>query len=690
MHETVGFPVSTPLMIVWAICLGVAAYFFVSLLKYLLRKNRRGLLVLCFGMLLAMGTAVHVVLLSLSSHTVTDGNWIQLVLVSLVAGLEMFIGHTVVFDDIIAAVIFRMPGLLLAYLTIFILVLSFSFVLVFQILPRRLRDRIWLFRHRRQASADRKNHIFIGVTPQAKLLAKSILKDWEPEKRRNDQGQVMFIDLPDKEGVHAEISFGDIFTSLVSRRKELGLDEELGTDRFVLFKDQHPFGDRDKDLVDAIGLRRLRPWFRNERSSIYILGDEADNTRLLDLLLADSGVKAKVFCLTDRVNDTHSFYSSVRGRVHMIDTHLLAVQQIKFQKPDLHPVHFVEMAKGPDGEPLGYVASGFHAMLAGFRETGQESLRFLYEFGSFVGKDRKRAPTTFDIFDDDQDRHRGDFLNRYPGLRDDDAIVWNGGPIGGDRFWQRYAEILDGLNYAVVATGNLDRNIEIAARMLQTAARSGKDMSRFVILVRLVRLDDRIRGILDFYNRTYHPGGAPVLRPFGVAEDIWTLATISGKGMKERASRFYAAFQHAICGEDTWETRRERLTSRCGDPVAHSMELMRRQGQDLSCSAFMPTLRVLAGEKLGEAASRIPNVFEHGRHYPDKGPDFVHLEYLAIQSHLRWTASHLAAGYVQGERDELLMRIPDLKPYDEVADTKVEHFDWIAVKTALAEETTAS
>jgi hypothetical protein len=36
------------------------------------------------------------------------------------------------------------------------------------------------------------------------------------------------------------------------------------------------------------------------------------------------------------------------------------------------------------------------------------------------------------------------------------------------------------------------------------------------------------------------------------------------------------------------------------------------------------------------------------------------------------------------------MRIPELKPYDEVADTKVEHFDWIAVKTALAEETTSS
>jgi len=328
--------------------------------------------------------------------------------------------------------------------------------------------------------------------------------------------------------------------------------------------------------------------------------------------------------------------------------------------------------------------------LAGFRETGQESLRFLYEFGSFVGEDRHRIPTTFDIFDDELEERRGDFLNRYPGLREDGALVWNGGTIGGDLFWQRFTGILDSLNYVVVATGDPDRNVEMATRMLQTAARAGKDMSRFVILVRVVRLDARTTGILDFFNRTYHPEGAPVLRPFGVAEDIWSLDTITGKGMKERASRFYSVFQQGVGGEDTWEARRQRLTARCGDPLANSMELMRRQAQDLSCSAFLPTLRILAGKKLGEAASRIPAESGHGCHYPDKGPDSVHLEYLAIQSHLRWTASHLAGGYVQGERDELLMRIPELKPYDEVADPKVEHFDWIAVKTALADETAAS
>ncbi len=673
------------MMVAWVVFLGVAVCFFARFLKSLLRKNRRDLLLLCFLTLLVLGAVIHVVMLSRSAHTVTDGNWVQLALVSLVAALEMFVGHTVVFDDIIAAVVFHEPGLLLAYLTVFVLILAFSIELVFQMLPRRLQDRLWLSRHRRSALADRKNHVFIGVTPHAKRLAQSILREWESDGSRGDQGVVMFVDLPGKEDVHTEISIGDIFTSLVSHRKEISLDEELGSDRFVLLRGRMPAAHGEESFESAVGLRRLSDWFRNERTSVYILGEEADNIRLLDLLLADSGVNAKVFCLVDRMSGTHAGYSAERGRVRLIDPHQLAVTHVKFQKPEWHPIHTVEIARDAEGKPLGYVASGFHALCVGFRDTGQEALRFLYEFGSFVGKNRKRVPTTFDIFDDDMESHRGDFLVRYPGLRKDKALVWNEGAVGSDRFWQRYVDIVDTLNYVVVATGDPARNIEVAVRLLETAAKSGKDLSRFLILVRAQQLDERTRGILDFYNRTYHPDGNPVLCPFGMSETVWNLASISGKGMKERAARFYAAFQHSIGGNDTWEKRAKRLTSRTENHVEGSTELLRRQNQDLSCSAFLPSMRVLAGPDLAEAATRIPNVYA-GSHYPDKSADAGHLEYLAIQSHLRWTTSHLAAGYVCGERDELLLRLPDLTDYDAVKDARCNHFDWIAVKTYLTED----
>ena len=684
MPET-SFPVPTLMMVAWVVFLDVAVCFFARFLKSLLRKNRRDLLLLCFLTLLVLGAVIHVVMLSRSHHTVTDGNWVQLALVSLVAALEMFVGHTVVFDDIIAAVVFHEPGLLLAYLTVFFLVLTFSVMLAFQILPRRIQDSLWLYRNRRRAGLNRKNHIFIGVTPHAKRLAQSILREWESAEKQDDQGVVMFIDLPRKESVHAEISIGDIFASLVSRRKELSLDEELGSDRFVLLKGRMPAASGEENLESAVGLRRLADWFRNERTSVYVLGEEADNLPLLDLLLADSGMKAKVFCLVDRMNGAHSVYTAERGRLRLVDPHQLAVNQVKFQKPEWHPIRTVEIARDEEGRPLGYVSSGFHALSVGFLDTGQTALRFLYEFGSFVGKNRRRVPTTFDIFDDDLDRRRGDFLARYPGLREDDALVWNKGTIGSDLFWKRYADILGSLNYVVVSTGDPARNIDLAVRLFEVAAKSGKDLSRFLILVRVRQFNERARSILETFNRMYRPDGDPVLCPFGMYETVWNLSSISGTGMKERAARFYAAFQRANGGNDTWDQRAKRLTTRTENRLEGTMEMMRRQGQDLSCSAFLPSIRALAGPGLSEAAARIPNVYE-GSHYPEKGPDATHLEYLAIQSHLRWTTSHLAAGYVCGERNELLMRLPDIKTYDEVKERKLNHFDWIAVKTYLTED----
>lgn len=681
------FPISTPVMVLWAVCLAVAVFFFVRLLNSLLRKSRRTGLLATFGLLLLCATAVHVVMLSLSSHTVTHGNWIQLVLVSLVAGLEMFIGHTVIFDDIIAAVVFHMPGLLLSYLTVFVLILCFSFVMVFQVLPRRMRDRFWLFLHRRGASADRKNHIFIGINPNTKLLAKSILEDWKQDGE--GKGVLLFIDIPEKENVRAEVSLGDIFTSIVSRRKEVSLDEELGSDSFVLLKGSRPVEGHGGDLCSVLELERLRDWFHNPRTSVWLLGDETENIALLDRLLADSGVTAKVFCLADRLDGIQSEYSAARGRVRLIDTHLLSVQQIKFRMPEVHPIHFVERAAGKDGEPLGYVASGFHSMHVGFRRTGQEALRFVYEFGSFVGRNRRRVPTTFDLFDDNLEQLKGDFLNSYPGMREDDALVWNTAPIGSTAFWDRYSALVEDLNYVVVSAGDVQRNIDLGVRMLQTAARAGKEMSRFVILVRVTVLDERVRGILELYNRTYCPDGAPVLRAFGAFSEIWNLPTVTGMDLKEQASQFYSAYQRAVGGDDSWEKRSQRLTAESddGDKMRNLLQLHRVQGQDLSRSAFIPTMRSLAGEGLREAAIRIPDTCE-GSHFPDSGPAKIHLEYLAVQERLRWNTSHRASGYVGGSpKDELLKRIPDLKPYDELKDPAIEHFDWIAVRTALSGET---
>ena len=74
MHTaTPDFPVSVSTMIIWAVLLLLAVVLFIQALLHLNRRGHRKIIGLIFVFLLAAGTAIHVVLLARSSHTVTDG-----------------------------------------------------------------------------------------------------------------------------------------------------------------------------------------------------------------------------------------------------------------------------------------------------------------------------------------------------------------------------------------------------------------------------------------------------------------------------------------------------------------------------------------------------------------------------------------------------------------------------------------
>ena len=312
MHHVVpDFPVSVPAMILWAFILLIVGLAFIQLLLHLNRKGHRKVIGLIFTLLLIAGTGIHVVLLARSGHTVMDGNWIQLVLVSMVAGLEMFIGHTVVFDDIIAAVIFHEPALMIAYITIFVLILLFTLSMVVLIMPRRLRDRTWLRINAFKANRNRKNHIFLGLSPYSKLLAKAILQEWAGADKK-EQGEVIFVDFPSADAHHSELSIGELVSSIFGHKKELTLEEELGSEHFVLLRGHMPGGDSG-NFCHAIGLDKLDKWLKNPRTSLYILNqDEQENFELLKALARDRDVKAKGFFYT---HEPDSFYTWTSPRI---------------------------------------------------------------------------------------------------------------------------------------------------------------------------------------------------------------------------------------------------------------------------------------------------------------------------------------------------------------------------------------
>ncbi len=682
------FPVSTPVMILWVLLLLALTAGFVLSLVRLNRKGHRKAIVAIFGLLLVAGTAIHVDLLALSSHTVTSGNWIQLVLVSMVAGLEMFIGHTVVFDDIIAAVIFHQPGLMLAYLTIFVLVLSFTASMVLLIMPRRLRDRTWLYSNSGRVKQGRKNHIFLGLDNHSKAFAKSILKEWKENGDNGRQGDVILVEFPGDSQHHQELSIGELISNIFGSEREQSLEKQLDSDRFVLLKGRRPEGKDEMPLSEAIGLNRLAPWLNSPNSTLYLLSpDEEENVALLKYLATDPSVKAKILCYSHRVNSYTSLIASMGDRVRVLNLAEMSFNELRQNQPQLHPIHFADIAKDSKGQSLGYVAKGHTSILIGFGETGQEALRYLYEFGSFVGEDMQPINNTFKVYDPVIDSLKGDFLNRTPALRYDANIEWSSASIGSSQFWLDFAMSLPTLTYVIIAVDKGPRNIEIAVQLLQEASRYGKDLSHLCVLVRATQADAQSIKLIDFYNQSYCPEGVQVIHPFGLPERIWNLDIVTGKTLKKLALECMPVGPEGESAQAIWEQRSQTIRTRGGNELMNHQELLRKQAGDIGRGLFAPTLAKLCPDYLREEADLIPDALDSAKpvHFSGSKAHYKVMEYLAAGEHLHWMTALEAAGYIDGAgtQDELNKKINNLVPYQQLPSEQARHLCWMAVKQAL-------
>ena len=680
MHTSPDFPISAPVMILWIVLLVALVAGFIQLLIHLNRKGKRNALGLIFVLLLAAGTAIHVVLLSRSSHTVTDGNWIQLVMVSMLTALEMFIGNIVVFDDIIAAVIFREPLLLMIYVSIFSLVLSYTLSMVLLIMPRRLKDRTWLSFNQFKAKRKQKNHIFLDINPRSKVLAKTILGN----KSAENKGEVILVDFPSSDKQHKELSIGELFTNIFGRQKSLSLEDELGSDDFVLLRGHLPENE-DKDLCSAIGLKQLQKWLENPGTAVYILSaDENENFSLLKYLVSDQSVKAKVFCYTERVNSYTSLMAAMGDRVRLLNPPELSFMELKQNSPELHPVHFANVATDASGNSLGYIKSPASAMLIGFGESGQEGLRYLWEYGSFVGKDGSPVQNTYYVYDPNIESLKGDFLSRTPALRYGADINWSSVSTGSSQFWLEFAMMLPTLNYVIISTGKSHVNVEIAVRLLQEASRYGKDLSKLCILVLTPDADKHMLETIDFYNRSYSPEGSSVIHPFGLPDRIWNLDVVSGRNLKPKSNLL-----RNLLNMETWEQRSKRIRGRGGNVLLNRQELQRKQAEDINHSLFAHTLRQLCPPEKQKLVHSIPDTFDPDKpvHFEGNSADAALMEHLAKGEHLHFITALQAAGYIDGgtEQDELNKKIKNLRTYEHITDEKDHHISWLAVKAAILE-----
>lgn len=506
-------------------------------------------------------------------------------------------------------------------------------LIVFLVKPSQRRDDLTLavplhFIGRK----NRKHHVFVGISAYSKLLAAHLLRDWETEKKKSDQGRILFVNLSDR------------FNPLAERQ----LRAELNSRRVRMFH---------ATPTEALSLRGLRPWLANKRTSLYLFAEsQKENALLLTQATADPAIQAKIFYYSAEPNGFDALVAATGSRVRTLNPHQMAFRHLTLQCPQLMPFNYVKRAVDANGEPLGYVTEGLKALVIGFGNTGQEAVRFLYEYGCFVGKDLNRAPLSVRVYDPLLDDQLGFFLESAPQMKGDKAFTWCAESAGSVAFWEEFAQAH--YNYIVVAMDDGPKNLQMGVSLLQAAARAGQDLSSMLILMRYWHETAKTREIAKSYNEAF---GASVLHCFGNTQDIWTSDVISGRRLKNVAQLFDEN-RKALGIDETWDERKERLSRPGKDHLRNQLQLRREQAMDVARAVYLPTFFAFA---------------------PKGQPNSDQMQYLAALEHLHWMHALAVMGYSDGPLDELTKHHPDMRPYTELQSDKYKHMGLLAVKCML-------
>ena len=255
----------------------------------------------------------------------------------------------------------------------------------------------------------------------------------------------------------------------------------------------------------------------------------------------------RVFCRSSKGGANAIFEQHTKNRVEtvIVDNSYLSVWSLRtlplYRDGEAktfcfasHPVNFVDI--DPD---LGKALSPFHAAIIGFDETGQEALRFLYEYGQFVYPE-EMGDHNFkcEVFDSRLDELKGRFVAKYPHLGDPDTgIQWHNMDNRCVEFWDGLKDNLDSLNYVVLAMGDDEKDMSLAVDIFNLVLRYRKNgLNHFGIFVRSYDFVNEKR--LEEIAAVHANRGEKVIHIFGKQSDLYTRNRICDDKLEDAAALF--------------------------------------------------------------------------------------------------------------------------------------------------------
>lgn len=389
--------------------------------------------------------------------------------------------------------------------------------------------------------------------------------------------------------------------------------------------------------------------------------------------------------------------------IDILDSSRLSIQSL-LQSSENHPVQFVDIDTNS-----ATVSSDFCAIIVGFGETGQDALRFIYEFGAFLDSRCAdvncqlsfRSPFHCDVIDKDMETLRPSFLSKVPALTKTDAaynmhqeygkwtpnkhdplISFHTGALNSDAYIQLMEMKLTKANYIVLALGNDELNLRALNNLMSMAVKLRNGNLKYMrIFVRCYSNEySKVMESQESYFNKMFPDAQPV-KMFGSEKSLFSYKYVIDDDIIKKAKLFYNHYkwlEYLNSNKDkeikkkieSWEDRHNR-----GKKFnwKERSSVKRMEHEDIHNYLHNGTKKRLVSEK--EDLALYAKLSSHS--------ELIQCTNLARTEHLRWNASHEMMGYVhEKKKDEVKRTHNCLIPWEQLS-KDYQGYDYLVVKTTF-------
>ena len=380
-----------------------------------------------------------------------------------------------------------------------------TFLMIFKLVGFRLfsKIRLIILRGRFRFCSKAPIHVFWGINEESLLLAESI-----SEQKEMKHNRIIFVsiekdsaDMPRQKATLGSVM--DIVTLKNSELERLDKIDALVDNCHNGPASVQPSENReDESPTDVFGSLRLRVLrkivARAEAVNFYLLSDDEEQNvsgalNLQNDKTVTSRDKVKIYVharktINAELFDTYAQYVEQKDNVveeSIADMYSNDNGQSKTYKPSVKLVDSayksVKRLKETDGclpvdcveydYRTGLVSSPFTSLIVGFNATGQEAFKYLYEHGTFIGKDKNKLPFKCYAVDQNMTAIEGIITSKVGYVIDSKELELINAEVNSKVFWDKVELIINDLNYAVIALNNDELGLQLAVNLFKLALR---------------------------------------------------------------------------------------------------------------------------------------------------------------------------------------------------------------------------